>query len=141
LQGLQTQFFSLFILFSVFAIHIQLIIARFVEIRTLYEARERPSRTFPWRIFVMSNIIAEIPNQTLMAVLTFLPWYYPLGWHQNAAETGSLHARGGLTFLFVWSFMLWTSTFAQMIASFTPDTATGIAIANVFYILSLLFSG
>lgn len=76
-----------------------------------------------------------------MAVLTFFPWYYPLGWYHNAGETGSLNSRGGLTFLFVWVFMLWTQTFSQMLASFVPNTAIGIAIANVLYILSLLSSG
>ena len=115
--------------------------ARFIETRTLYEIRERPSRTFSWKVFVISNIMAELPSQTLMAVLTFFPWYYPLGWYHNAIATGSLHERGGLIFLFVWMFMLWTQTYTQMIACFVPDTPTGIAIGNIFYILSLLFSG
>ena len=115
--------------------------ARFLEMRMLYEVRERPSRTFAWTTFVVAEIVAELPNQTLMAVITFVSWYYPLRWYHNAAETGDVAARGGLTFLHVWAFMLWAQTYTQMVGTFAPDAATGIAVGNVLYILSLLFSG
>lgn len=33
----------------------------FVIQRSLYEVRERPSKTYSWKVFILSNIIVEIP--------------------------------------------------------------------------------
>lgn len=140
MQGLQNQFFSLFLFFTICPNLAQLIIYRFVELRTLYESRERPSRTFSWKVFVLANIIAEVPSQTLAAILVFFPWYYGLGWNHNAAEAGALHERSGLMFLFVWTFLLWTQTFGQMLAALL-DQASAVAIGNLIYILTQLFCG
>jgi hypothetical protein len=84
----------------------------FVTQRDLYEVRERPSRTYSWRVFMLSNIAVEIPWTTLMAVLMFFCWYYPIGLYRNAIPTDAVNERGALVFLFVWAFMLFTSTFA-----------------------------
>ncbi|KAF1992911.1 hypothetical protein P154DRAFT_557972 [Amniculicola lignicola CBS 123094] len=140
IQGLQNQFFSLFIFFTIFTTHTQLILFRFIDTRTLYEARERPSLTFSWIVFLLSSMIADLPGQTCMAVLTFLSWYYPLGWHNNGGQ-GSTMGRGGLTFLFVWMYMLWTQSFSHLLGAFSPDAPSGIALAQTMFILSLLFSG
>jgi hypothetical protein len=60
-QGLQNQAFSLFMLLSVFGQLAQQIMRNFVTQRSLYEVRERPSKTYSWRAFVLSNIIVEMP--------------------------------------------------------------------------------
>lgn len=127
--------------FTIFPIHIQLILARYIELRTLYEAREGPSRTYSWTVFLFSNIVSEFPSQTIMAVLTFFPWYYALGWDTTPNATAPQTERGGLVFFFTWIFMLWTQTFAQMLGSLVPNVPGGIALANVLFILSVLFSG
>ena len=126
---------------TVFSTQVQLIMARFAGNRTLYEVRERPSRIFSWGVFILSNIIAEIPSQMVMAVLVFVVWYYPLGLYQNALVTDQLHSRGGLTFLLIWSFMLFCSTLSQMVMTIMPNAATGVNVAMLLYMLSLLFSG
>lgn len=41
----------------------------FVTQRSLYEVRERPSRTYSWIVFMMSNILAEIPWDRELPVL------------------------------------------------------------------------
>lgn len=33
----------------------------FVVQRSLYEVRERPSKTYSWKVFILSNIVVEIP--------------------------------------------------------------------------------
>jgi len=43
----------------------------FVTQRDLYEVRERPSKTYSWKVFILSNIIVEIPWNTLMAIIMF----------------------------------------------------------------------
>jgi ATP-binding cassette subfamily G (WHITE) protein 2 (PDR) len=59
-QGLQNQMFGVFIfLFVVIQLLFQ-IIPMFVTQRTLYEARERQSKTYAWQAFVLSNIAIEM---------------------------------------------------------------------------------
>lgn len=120
---------------------VQLIMPQFLVNRTLYELRERPSRTYSWKIFVLSNIIAEIPWQTLMSVIFFVTWYYPLGLHRNAMTMDQVHERGGLMFLLLWSYMIFCSTFAQMFGTIVPDAPTGVNISSLFYVLSLISCG
>ena len=128
-------------LMTAFGNVVQLIMPQFLKSRDIYEGREQRSRTYSWKVFVLSNVIAEIPSQTLMAVVFFVTWYYPLGMYHNALATDQLHARGGLVFLLIWSFMLFCSSFSQMVATVMPDAATGVNIASLFFSLSLMFCG
>lgn len=91
---------------------VQLIMPQFIENRALYEIRESPSRTYSWRVFILSNVIAEIPWQTFMAVILLATWYFPLGMYLKVSTSAELSERAGLTFLFLWSFMLFSSTLA-----------------------------
>ncbi|KAJ4368375.1 Multidrug resistance protein [Neocucurbitaria cava] len=140
-QAIQNQVFSLFILTTIFGAHVQLIMKRFHENRTLYEIRERQSRTYSWVVFLTSNIIVELVSQTIVSVIAFVCWYYPLGMWQNASAVGELNERGGLTFLFIWSLMILFQTLSQMLMTIMPDVPTGINIANLLFMLSLIFSG
>jgi ATP-binding cassette subfamily G (WHITE) protein 2 (PDR) len=99
LQGMQNQLFSIFMLLTVFGNLYQQIMPHFVTQRDLYEARERPSKTYSWKVFILSNIIVEMPWNTLMGVLTYFCWYYPIGFYRNAEPTGQVASRGGLMFL------------------------------------------
>ncbi|ERF69401.1 hypothetical protein EPUS_05946 [Endocarpon pusillum Z07020] len=141
MQGVQNQVFSVFLVFTLHSSLVQLIMPRFLENRTLYELSERPSRTYSWAVFVMSNIISELPWQTLLAVIQFTTWYYPLGMYRNALAAHHLNERGGLMFLLIWSYMLFSSTFSQMVVTIMPDAATGINISALLYSLSLIFCG
>ncbi len=114
---------------------------RFLQNRSLYELVERPSRTYSWMVFLISNIVSELPWQTILAVIQFTTWYYPVVMYRNALVTHSLNERAGLMFLLIWSYMLFSSTFSQMIVTIMPDAATGINISALFYSLSLIFCG
>ena len=114
---------------------------QFLANRALYELHEHPSHAYSWAVFVLSNIIAELPWQTVLAMLQFITWYYPLGMYRNALATDQLAERGGLMFLTLWSYMLFSSTFSHMVCTIMPDAATGINISNLFYSLSLIFCG
>jgi ATP-binding cassette subfamily G (WHITE) protein 2 (PDR) len=75
------------------------ILPNFVTQRALYEARERPAKTYSWQIFMLSNILVELPWNTFMAVLVFICWYYPVGLYRNAQPTQAVAERGGAMFL------------------------------------------
>ncbi|EXJ82897.1 ATPase [Capronia epimyces CBS 606.96] len=141
IQGLQNQMFGIFMLTTIFGQLVQQIMPLFVTQRSLYEVRERPSKTYSWKAFMISNIVVEIPWSTLCAVLIFVTWYYPIGLYQNAEPTNSVHERGALMFLYILCFLLFTSTFAHMTIAGIADAETGGNIANLAFSLTLLFCG
>ncbi|EEB99437.1 hypothetical protein MPER_00891, partial [Moniliophthora perniciosa FA553] len=108
---------------------------------TLREARERPSKTYSWQSFMLANIMAEIPWNSLAAVIIFVCWYYPIGMYRNAEATDALNERGGLMFLLIWSFLLFTSTFTNFIIAGVDVAETGGNIATLLFSLCLVFCG
>ncbi|MCJ1270047.1 hypothetical protein MMC22_009941 [Lobaria immixta] len=141
MQGVQNQIFSVFLIFTLHSSLVQLVMPQFLENRALYEVHERPSRTYSWAVFIISNIIAELPWQTVLAILQFVTWYYPVGMYKNAISTDQVVQRGGLMFLILWSYMIFSSTYSQMIVTIMPDAATGINVSALLYSLSLIFCG
>ncbi|KAK0199278.1 AtrD, ABC-transporter [Desarmillaria ectypa] len=141
LQGLQNQMFSVFMLMTIFGNLVNQIMPHFVTQRSLYEVRERPSKTYSWQAFMLANITAELPWNSLMGVLIFLCYYYPVGLYANTYATGTTHERGALFFLFVWSFLMFTSTFTDMIIAGINTAETGGNIANMLFSLTLVFCG
>jgi ATP-binding cassette subfamily G (WHITE) protein 2 (PDR) len=135
IQGIQNQVFSVFVLLTVFSTLTQLIMANFIAHRTLYETRERPSRTFSWPVFLLSRIVVELAFQTLLAVVVFVTWYFPTGQYAH------VEANGGLVFLLLWSFLSFATTFSIAVVTMMPNAATGVNIATLLYMLSLLFCG
>jgi ABC-type multidrug transport system permease subunit len=113
----------------------------FVTQRALYEVRERPSKTYSWKVFMFSNIAVEIPWTTLMALLMFFCWYYPVGFYRNAEPTGAVKERGALFFLFLWQFMLFTSSFAFAAIAGVSTAETAGNIANLLFVLVVIFCG
>jgi pleiotropic drug resistance (PDR) family protein len=141
IQGMQNQMFSVFMLMTIFGNLVQQIMPNFVTQRSLYEVRERPSKAYSWKAFMASNIIVELPWNTLMAALIFFCWYYPIGLYNNAKPTDAVTERGGLMFLLIWTFLLFTSTFAHMVIAGIELAETGGNIASLLFSLCLIFCG
>ncbi|KKK14331.1 multidrug resistance protein [Aspergillus ochraceoroseus] len=141
IQGLQNQMFSIFMLMTIFGNLVQQIMPNFVTQRSLYEARERPSKAYSWKAFMAANIMVEIPWNTLMAALMFFCWYYPIGLYQNATATDSVAERGALMFLLLWTFLLFTSTFAHLVIAGIELAETGGNVAQLLFSLCLVFCG
>ncbi|KAL3427777.1 ABC transporter cdr4 [Phlyctema vagabunda] len=141
LQGSQNQLFSIFMLFTIFGNLVQQIMPHFVTQRSLYEARERPSKTYSWQVFITSNIIVELPWNTLCSVIIFVCFYYPIGMQRNAQAAGQTVERGGLFFLFIWEFLIFTSTFTNMVIAGIETADGGSNLANTIFGLCLVFCG
>lgn len=90
---------------------------------------------------MISNIVVELPYQAVMAVIMFVCFYYPIGLDANARADNAVHERGGLFFLFVLEFMIFTSTFTHMVIAGIPDAESGGNIANLMFSLTLIFCG
>ncbi|KAH7380815.1 BcATRO, ABC transporter [Cadophora sp. MPI-SDFR-AT-0126] len=141
MRGLQNQTFALFVLFTMFGQMAQQIMPNFVTNRSLYEARERPSKAFSWKAFVLSSLIVEIPWDALLSLLMFLCWYYPIGYQRNAEPTNAEAERGGLMFLFMFVYLVFASTFAIMVVAGIEQAAEGANFGQLLFLLSLTFSG
>jgi len=141
LQGLQNQLFSIFMLMTIFGNIVQQTMPHFVTQRALYESRERPSKAYSWTVFMLSNIIVELPWNTLMSVIIFFCFYYPIGMYKNAIPDNQVHERGGLMWLFIWEFLLFTSTFTDMIVAGIELAETAGNIAQLLFSLTLIFCG
>lgn len=126
---------------TIFGNIVQQIMPHFVVQRALYEVRERPSKTYSWQVFMMSNIIVELPWNTLMAVLIFFGWYYPIGMYRNAIPDGQLHERGALMFLLIWTFLMFASTFTHAMIAGIETAETAGNLANLLFSLTLIFCG
>jgi ABC-type multidrug transport system ATPase subunit len=87
-MGIQNQQFGVFLLLIIFGTVIEQMVPVFVAQRTLYEARERSSKTYSWQVFVASCLIVEViwnsvrltptlwtkTNKTILTILTHSSW-------------------------------------------------------------------
>ncbi|KAL8846348.1 MAG: hypothetical protein Q9221_008555 [Calogaya cf. arnoldii] len=141
LQGLQNQMFAVFMLLTIFTNLCQQIMPHFVTQRALYEVRERPSKTYCWQVFMLSNILVEVPWNSLMAVFVFVGWYYPISLRQNAMEADQVAERGALMFLFILTFLIFAGTFTHMVIAGIESAESAGNITNLLFSLSLIFCG
>ncbi|KAK7436442.1 Multidrug resistance protein [Stygiomarasmius scandens] len=140
-QGLTNQMFSIFMLLTIFGNLVNQIMPHFVTQRSLYEVRERPSKAYSWKAFMLANICTELPWNALMGAIIFFCFYYPIGLYRNANEDGLTAQRGALMFLYMFWFLLFTSTFTHMIIAAIDTPETGGNIANMLFSLCLVFCG
>lgn len=140
IQGLQNQMFAVFQILSIFGQLVQQQMPHFVIQRKLYEVRERPSKTYSWKVFMLSQIVTEIPWNTLMSVFMFICVYYPVGFDSNG-DPDQKHERGILMWLLFWQFLIFTCTFANACIAVTETAEMGGNLANVLFMMCLLFCG
>lgn len=140
-QGLQNLIFSMFLLTQMFGTVDQQVIPRFVNGRSLFEARERRSKSYSWVVFLSSNIIVEIFWQTLAAVLVFVFWYYPTGLWRNGDIAFGTAERGALSFMIILLYCLWIITFSQAMAAGLEHAESSVQFATLLFWFSLVFCG
>lgn len=152
-QGLQSIIFSIFMIATIFTSlviqvlpsysthltrpQVQQIMPRFILQRDLYEVRERSSKAYTWKAFLIANILVEIPYQIILGVMVFASYFYPI--YTRGGMPSS--ERQGLILLFLVQFFVFASTFAHMLISALPDAETAGNIATLMFSLCLSFNG
>jgi ATP-binding cassette subfamily G (WHITE) protein 2 (PDR) len=106
----------------------------FVTQRALYEVRERPSKAYSWKAFLIANIVVEVPYQIIMGILVFGAYYFAVVGIQPSA-------RQGLVLLYLIQFFIYASTFAHMCIAALPDAETAGAIVTLLFSMALTFNG
>lgn len=134
LQGMQNVIYSLFMITTIFSTLVQQIMPLFVTQRSLYEVRERPSKAYSWKAFLIANIVVEMPYQIIAGIIVWATFYYPVVGIQPAE-------RQGLVLLFMIVFFLYASTFAHMVIAALPDAQTAGSIVTLLFSMTLIFNG
>ncbi|KAJ5566187.1 hypothetical protein N7535_007825 [Penicillium sp. DV-2018c] len=134
LQGMQTIIYSLFMICTIFSSLAQQIMPVFVSQRSLYEGRERPSKSYSWKAFLVANIIVEIPYMVVMGVLTYASYFYAVVGIPDSTTQGTV-------LLFCIVFFIYASTFTHMVIAGLPDEQTASAVVVLLFAMSLTFCG
>ncbi|KAL6798111.1 ABC-2 type transporter domain-containing protein [Trichoderma sp. SZMC 28012] len=134
LAGMQNVIFSVFMVTTIFSTIVQQIQPLFVTQRSLYEVRERPSKAYSWKAFILANVFVEIPYQIIMGILVFACFYYPVVGIQSSI-------RQILVLLYIMQLFIFASSFAHMIIVAMPDAQTASAIVTFLVLMSTLFNG
>ncbi|KAF2087078.1 ATP-binding cassette transporter ABC1 [Saccharata proteae CBS 121410] len=133
-QGIQNVIFSVFMVSTIFSTMTQQIMPLFITQRSLYEVRERPSKAYSWKAFLIANITVEIPYQIVTGILVYACYYYAVNGIQSSE-------RQGLVLLFVIQFFIFASSFSHMLIAALPDSETAGAIATLLFSMMLAFNG
>ncbi|KAI9054006.1 hypothetical protein LZ554_002950 [Drepanopeziza brunnea f. sp. 'monogermtubi'] len=136
-QGLQNAIFSIFMITTIFTSLVQQIMPRFILQRDLYEVRERPSKAYSWKSFLIANIVVEIPYQIFLGIMVWASYFYPIYTREGIPSA----ERQGLILLLLVQFFVFASTFAHMIIAALPDSETAGNIATLMFSLTLTFNG
>ena len=141
LQGLQNQMLSIFIYTLGINPLIDQMTPVFIAQRSLYEVKERPSKTFSWVAFILAQISAEIPWTVLMGTIGFFAWYYPVGFYTNAIPTAAVAERGALTWLYLAVFWIFATTYGQIWISGIDNGDVGANVSYLCFMIAFTFCG
>ena len=133
--GMQNVLFAAFMLTTIFTTIVQQIQPLFITQRSLYEVRERPSKAYSWKAFIMANVIVEIPYQIITGIIIFACFYYPV------VGTGQSSVRQALVMLYSVQLLIYASAFAQMTIAALPNAETAAALVTLFTFMSIMFNG
>ena len=105
----------------------------FLNIRKVYEIRERPSRIYSWPALVTSQILVEIPWNILGSTFFFFCWYWTIGFPTD---------RGGYTYLMLGIlFPTYYTTIGQAVAAMSPTAEIAGILFSFLFSFVLTFDG
>ncbi|KAL1796346.1 hypothetical protein ACET3X_004886 [Alternaria dauci] len=135
-QGLQNKVFSVFTILLLCLILMVLVQPRLIELRKIYDVREKHSKMYHWSVFVVANVLVEIPFNFVISSMCFLCWYFPVGWWRDISD-----GRGAFMYLVFSVYQIYHATFSQALAVVTPNAETAAMLTILFYTFVLAFSG
>ncbi|KAG0701470.1 ABC-2 type transporter-domain-containing protein [Suillus ampliporus] len=133
LQGTQDKLFSVTLTLVLCIPLVHQLMAVYLDIRTVYEIRERPSRMYNWTALVLSQLVVEIPWNIASSTMFFVCWYWTVGF---------LGDRAGYTFLmFSVAFPLFYTTIGHAIASMAPSAPVASLYYTSLSVFIMIFDG
>ncbi|GAA5925123.1 hypothetical protein JCM10213_000539 [Rhodosporidiobolus nylandii] len=133
-SGLQDRLFGVFMAVVLSAPLSQQLQPKFLGLRQLYDAREKPSRMYSWPVFVATSIIVEIPWNIAAGTLFWCCWYFTVGFPKSTN-------RAGYAWLMHMAFEIYFPTFAQAVASFSPTAMAASVLFSTLFSFVIIFNG
>ncbi|KAJ4191988.1 hypothetical protein NW755_004123 [Fusarium falciforme] len=134
-QGFQNSLFSVFLLCISFSTLVNQVMPKFVAQRSLYEVRERPSRVYSWKVFILSQMLVEVPWQIFVGVCAWASFFYSVFGTNISSESQ------GIVLLFIVQFYIYAASLAQMVVAALPNPSMGAMFATLMFGLSFVFNG
>ena len=105
----------------------------FLNLRDVYEIRERSSRIYSWPALVTSQILVELPWNIVGSTLFFFCWYWTVGFPTD---------RGGYTYLLIGVlFPIYYTTIGQAVAATSPTAEIAGILFSFLFSFVLTFNG
>ncbi|KAJ3555176.1 hypothetical protein NP233_g12270 [Leucocoprinus birnbaumii] len=105
----------------------------YINMRNIYEIRERPSRMYNWSALTTSQLLCEIPWNIVGASLFFCCWYWTVGFATS---------RAAFTwFVYGVQFPLYWTTIALTVASASPTAEIAGLLYSFLFTFVLTFNG
>ncbi|KAE9393362.1 hypothetical protein BT96DRAFT_924054 [Gymnopus androsaceus JB14] len=105
----------------------------FLNMRKVYEIRERPSRMYHWSALLTAQMVAEIPWNMLGSSLFFFCWYWTVGFPSS---------RAGYTYLLLGViFPFYYVSFADAVAAMVPNAEIAALLFSLLFSFVLTFNG
>ncbi|TQN73727.1 ZEB2-regulated ABC transporter 1, partial [Colletotrichum shisoi] len=141
--GLQNQMFGVFIFLAIFSQLVDQILPVFVSQRTMYEARERPSKSYSWVAFFGANMLVEaVWNSVSMAFIPPLFSHDPRPLPPSMIDrTGTEHSRATTICFFVWACFIFASTFAHFVIAGLDSHDVASAVVGLLTVMMFGFCG
>ncbi|KAF7360014.1 Pleiotropic drug resistance ABC transporter [Mycena venus] len=125
-QGTQNQLFAVFMSTILAAPMVNQLQVPFLNMRSIYEIREGPTKFYSWTALITSQLFSDLPWNILASSLYFFCWYWTVGFDSS---------RAPFTYLMLGIvFPTWYTTLGQATAAMAPN----VEIAGVLF--SFLFS-
>ncbi|KAF8960414.1 pleiotropic drug resistance ABC transporter [Flammula alnicola] len=132
-QGTQNKLFAIFMATILSVPLSNQLQVPFINMRTIYEIRERPSRMYSWSALVASQILIELPWNILGSLILFFTWYWTVGFETS---------RAGYTFLMiVIVFPSYYTTFGQAVAAMAPSAEIAAVLFSFLFSFVITFNG
>ncbi|PIL29236.1 ATP-binding cassette transporter [Ganoderma sinense ZZ0214-1] len=133
IQGTQNHLFAVFMSLIISVPLSNQLQVPFIDIRNIYEVRERHSRMYSWTALVTSQILIEIPWNILGSSLYFLCWFWTVGFPTS---------RAGFTYLVMGVFYpLYYTTVGQAVAAMAPNAQIAALLFSFLFSFVLTFNG
>ena len=134
LAALQSKLFTPFLILLIPPTIVNGVVPKFYQARSLWEARELPSRIYGWFAFCTAQVVTEIPSAIVCSVVYFLLWYYPTNLPRDSSTAGYVFLMTMLWFLF-------QASWGQWICAFAPSFTVISNVLPFFFVVVSIFNG
>ncbi|KAL6306522.1 pleiotropic drug resistance ABC transporter [Sparassis latifolia] len=132
-QANQNKIFTIYISSFLAAPIVDQLQIPFIDMRNLYEIRERHSRMYGWTAMVTSQLLVEVPWNMVGSALFFCCWYWTVGFPTD---------RAGFSFLlFAVIYPIYWTAFGQAMAAMCPNAEIASLVFSSLFAFQIAFDG